>query len=102
MEVPETDWHDVTLEDNIIENISYYIDNNKDKLESMASEFDGCFPGETPEFVASQIGFATYNKTSDKNICTPIDDDVDGREGRLMAFGYVGTHALAASEQDDG
>jgi hypothetical protein len=100
MQVPDTNWHDVALDEGVLRNLENYTSTNQKQLAQLASSCDECHAGETPEFIASQIGFAAYSKCSDKNLETPVDYDTTGKEGRMMAFGYVGAKALSAA--DDG
>lgn len=100
MRVPNTNWHDVVLDEGILRNLDDYTKSNDEQMVALASTCNKCHTGETPEFIASQIGFAAYSKCSDKNLETPIDHDTTGKEGRMMAFGYVGAKALSAA--DDG
>jgi len=101
MRCPRTEWHQEVLGDSVLRNLNSAVDNyDDDKLmeltERLASD---PFPGESPEFIAAEIGhWVTQRSGSDFK--TPVYEDTDGAEGERLALGYIGVKGFETADID--
>jgi hypothetical protein len=101
MRVPATNWPEVALDDDVITNLEYYTNQHTDTLRNLAAGLSDCLDGETPEMLATHIGSILHNRSSNDTLCTPIEDDIEGKPGRQLAYGFVGAKAIAAATDAD-
>lgn len=91
MRRPRTEWHQEVLDDRVIDSLDASIENHSDLLNELASRFSSPAEGETPEFVAKQIGnWIEEREETNNDFTAPVYDDTDGKEGAGMAMGYIG------------
>lgn len=99
MRRPRTEWHEEVLEDSILSNLNSAVeDYDEEKLVSLTERLSSDpNPGETPEFIAAEIGhWITEQEGSD--FSTPAYDDTEGREGKRLALGYIGVKGFEAAD----
>ena len=101
MRVPATNWPEVALDDDVITNLEYYTDQHTERIRDLAAGLKDPLDGETPEMIATDIGSILYNHSSNDTLCTPIEDDIKGKPGRQLAYGFVGAKAIAAAADAD-
>lgn len=91
MRRPRTEWHQEVLDDRVINTLDESIEMHSDLLNDLATRFNTTAEGETPEFVAKQIGsWLEGREDTGNDFSAPIYDDTDGNEGAAMAMGYIG------------
>jgi hypothetical protein len=99
MRRPRTEWQKEVLKDTIITNLDSAIDSyDEEKLvrlaERLASDPN---PGETPEFIAAEIGH-WITEQSGPDFTTPVYEDTEGGEGERLALGYIGVKGLESAD----
>lgn len=98
MRRPRDEWHQEVLKDKIIRNLDSAVDDCDEELEKLAVRLsDDPYPGETPEFIAKQIG-NWITERSDEDFSTPVYQDTSGKEGERMALGYIGVKGFEIAE----
>lgn len=91
MRRPRTAWHQEVLDDQVLDALDESIDTHSDMLENLASRLSSTTEGESPEFLAKQIGhWITDRDETNTDFSTPVNEDTDGTEGVRMAEGYIG------------
>lgn len=99
MRRPRTDWHQEILETAILENLDDAADRHDELLIELAQRHTDPSPGETPEFIAKQIGYwVVESGDTDAGFSTPACNDTNGEEGKKMALGYIGVKAFELAD----
>lgn len=102
MRRPRKEWHEEVLDSDVLRNLDAAVDSCENErviklVERLATE---PFPGETPEFLAKQVGNWLCDRGGD-DFRTPVSNDTDGKEGESLALGYIGVKAFEIADFGD-